>query len=332
MNTKTYAEQALLDNSTVIVFGGAGFIGTHLMRRLKNGGAHRVISVDIRTATDPVEGVEYFNGDVRDLGSLQFDQDIPVIFNLAAVHTTPGHEPWEYYDTNIQGAIEITRLAARHKTKKMIFTSSISVYGPDEDAKDETSKPAPTSDYGRSKLMAESIHEEWLIKSDVRQLVIVRPAVVFGKGEGGNFTRLAKMLRKGFFVYPGRRDTIKSCIYVGDLVTWMLAAAAQNKSFILFNGSFSNRYTIKEIVNTFREVAFPKAKSFMVPAFVLKAVAAAMRPLSASGLGIHPDRIHKLMVSTNILPTWAESEGLETTDRLRNGLSEWKADSDGDFV
>lgn len=328
----TSAEQALPDRGVIVVFGGAGFIGTHLVRRLQRAGTYRVISVDIRPAKLPVEGVEYLSGDVRDLSSLQFDHDVPCMFNLAAVHTTPGHEPWEYYATNVQGAIEVTRFAARHSTEKVIFTSSISVYGPDEAAKDEAHTPAPTSDYGRSKLMAEKVHEEWMVQSGDRQLVVVRPAVVFGKGEAGNFTRLAKMLRKGFFVYPGRRDTIKSCIYVGDLVTWMLAATAKRERFILFNGAFSNRYTIEEIVDTFKEIAFPKAKSFMVPAFVLKTMAAALRPISASGLGIHPDRINKLLVSTNILPTWAENEGLDTADRLPNGLSEWKDESDGSFV
>jgi hypothetical protein len=42
----------------------------------------------------------------------------------------------------------------------------------------------------------------------------LQAAVIFGAGEGGNFTRLAKLLQKVFFVYPGRKDTIKACFYV----------------------------------------------------------------------------------------------------------------------
>ncbi len=81
--------------------------------------------------------------------------------------------------------------------------------------------PEPVSDYGRSKLLAEGIHRQWLAGEAARRLVIARPAVIFGQGEGGNFTRLAKALRKGTFVYPGRKDTIKCCGYVGEIVRSM---------------------------------------------------------------------------------------------------------------
>lgn len=319
-------------DAPIIVFGGAGFIGTHLLQTLKDLGMTRLVSLDLREPRRPVDGVDYRIGDVRDLSGFDLGMPVALIFNLAAVHTTPGHEPWEYYGTNVSGATEITRFARRHGTRRVVFTSSISIYGPDEVTKDEQTPPAPTSDYGRSKRMAEEIHMDWLKQSPENRLVIVRPAVVFGHGEGGNFTRLANMLEKGFFVYPGRRDTIKSCIYVGDLVAWMLEAAGRGDRFILFNGAFTNRYTIEEIVETFRAIAYPKARTFMVPAVVLKFAAALLRPVSVTGLGIHPDRIEKLMVSTNILPSWAESAGLSTRDRLEPALREWMTQGAGKFL
>lgn len=316
----------------LVVFGGAGFIGTHLMETLKRRGYRRIISIDIKEPKRPVAGIDYHTHDVRALDMLDFGVEVPALFNLAAVHTTPGHHPWEYYNTNVAGATAVTRFALRHQTRSIHFTSSISVYGPDETAKDEKAPPTPASDYGRSKYMAEQIHRDWLAGNADRKLVISRPAVVFGLGEGGNFTRLARMLRKGFFVYPGRKDTIKSCIYVGDLVNWILEAGRRDESFILFNGAFSDRYTIEQIVETFREVAYPNARSLLVSAVALKIAAAALRPLSSAGLGIHPDRIKKLMVSTNILPGWAEQAGLVTGDRLRIGLETWKSAGQGEFI
>ncbi len=329
----TTSELVFSDKSQlIVVFGGAGFIGGHLIERLKSEGFERIVCVDIRAPKRSIEGVEYLQHDVRALDHLDLGEAVPVLFNLAAVHTTPGHEPWEYYDTNVMGGIGITRFARRHQTRSIVFTSSISIYGPDEVAKDETTPPTPVSDYGRSKFMAEQVHLDWLAEDDGRKLVIARPAVVFGPGEGGNFTRLARMLKKGFFLYPGRKDTIKSCIYVGDLVSWLLDAGSRQDKFILFNGAFSNRYTIEEIVETFREVAYPQVKAYTLPAGVLKTAAAILRPLSVANLGIHPDRIDKLMVSTNILPGWAEGAGLETRDRLRASLEEWKSVGKGEFV
>ncbi|ADE85680.1 NAD-dependent epimerase/dehydratase family protein [Rhodobacter capsulatus] len=320
------------NGATQVVFGGSGFIGTHLLGRLRAAGAARIVSLDLRPPARPVAGVDYRIGDVRDLSGLTLPGPVPRIFNLAAVHTTPGHAPWEYYDANVRGAREVARFAARQGCGQIVFTSSISVYGPDEAAKDESTAPAPVSDYGRSKRIAEDLHRDWLEADPDRRLVIVRPAVVFGLGEGGNFTRLARMLEKGIFVYPGRRDTIKSCIHVADLLDWMLAAADLRERSVLFNGAYANRYTIEEIVETFRRVAFPKARTAMLPAGVLKTAAAALRPISATGLGIHPERIEKLMISTNILPLWAEAAGLATRDRLEPALRAWRAAGGGRFL
>lgn len=329
MTTTGFTQE--LREGLIVVFGGSGFIGGHLMENLKAEGLHRIISIDSKEPNRPVSGVTYRLHDVRDLDEINLSERVSLIFNLAAVHTTPGHEPWEYYDTNVHGAMSVVKFARRHHTKSIVFTSSISVYGPDEDAKDELSPPTPVSDYGRSKFMAEQVHRAWLEESPDAKLVISRPAVVFGMGEGGNFTRLAKMLEKGFFVYPGRRDTIKSCIYVKDLASWLIEAAKLSDRYILFNGSYSERFTIEQIVDTFRQVAFPKARTFLIPASLLRFAAVLLRPLSSTGLGIHPDRIKKLMASTNVLPGWAEKAGLATRNRLKSGLEEWRAEGGGNF-
>lgn len=318
--------------SPVVVFGGAGFVGTHLLKRLTKLDAGRVICVDLIAPTKRVAGVEYLQADIRDPAFIDLPVASPLIFNLAAIHTTPGHEAWEYYATNVTGAVNVVRFARKTDAKCIVFTSSISVYGPDEIAKDETTRPAPQSDYGRSKLMAETIHQDWEGEDQTRRLVIVRPAVVFGAGENGNFTRLARILRKGFFVFPGRRDTIKSCIYVETLIDWILHALSLEERGIVFNGTYSNRYTIEQIVDTFQEIAILNCRKVMIPPKLLLFAAAALRPVSsAGGFGIHPERITKLMVSTNILPTWAEGQGLQTKDGLRDALSDWITQTGGRF-
>jgi nucleoside-diphosphate-sugar epimerase len=307
-------------------------VGHHLLARLAQLGAGPLVSIDIRPPRAPVAGVDYLRHDIRDLSGLTLPQPVGLIFNLAAVHTTPGHAPWEYYDANVRGALEVVRLARAQGTARICFTSSISVYGPTEAALDETAPPRPVSDYGRSKLMAERIFTDWAQADPARQLVIARPAVVFGAGEGGNFTRLARLLDRGMFIYPGRRDTIKSCIYVGDLVEWMLHALDGPDRLTLFNAAFHDRYTIETIVETFRKVAFPRARTLTLPSPALKLVASLLRPISRTGLGLHPERIEKLMRSTNILPGWAEAQGLATRDRLQPALEAWRDQTAGTFT
>lgn len=69
----------------------------------------------------------------------------------------------------------------------------------------------------------EKIHTIWQAKKRTNDnLLLFCPGVVFGKGENGNFTRLYWGIRGGKFFYPGRKDTIKACIYVKELVCFML--------------------------------------------------------------------------------------------------------------
>lgn len=317
---------------TSIVFGGSGFIGTHLLRKLTTSGADHVISVDIRDPKNVVPGVDYRCADVRDLRDFIGPGPISTIYNLAAVHTTPGHPDHEYYETNVLGALEVTAFARRMEVKEIVFTSSISVYGPGEETKSETSPLAPTSPYGRSKMLAERIHQAWCDESLDRRLVIARPAVIFGPGEGGNFTRMAKLLKAGMFIYPGRRNTVKACFYVDDLLEAIMFARNTPDRFVLFNACYPDHYTLEEIVEAFRAKHFPKAKTFEVPLGLVMAAARAMRPISAMGLGIHPERVMKLVRSTDIAPGWLENHNASTRGRIASALDRWAESSSGSFT
>jgi GlcNAc-P-P-Und epimerase len=315
----------------VLVFGGSGFIGTRLVERL-SGEGQRVISVDIKPPRVRLDGVVYLNGDVRDLSGFDPGTTIDRIYNLAAVHTTPGHPDHQYYETNILGATSITALARRLGVNEIVFTSSISVYGPGEETKSETTPPAPVSPYGWSKFMAERIQTAWMEEDESRRLVICRPAVIFGPGEGGNFTRMATLLKKGFFVYPGRKDTIKACFYVDDLLEALQFAVERPERFVLFNGCYPDRYTLEQIVETFREKHMQGVKTFMVPRAVVTAAAALLKPFSALGLGIHPDRVTKLVKSTDVVPGWLASVDRAMAGRLPSAIERWNAASGGRFV
>lgn len=322
------------NNASAIVFGGAGFIGTHLLRRLAGTGRYaRLLSVDIADPKRPVDGIEYVKGDVRQPISLGEGLDGAEIYNLAAVHTTPGHEDWEYFWTNVLGATNVCDYAKSIDSPFLLFTSSISIYGPTEDPVDENSVPAPNSAYGRSKLQAEGIHRTWLDNGADRRLVVVRPAVIFGPGEGGNFTRLASLLSKGRFVYPGRRDTIKSCGYVGELVNSMEFAREMGRREFTYNFAYPARTTSEQICDAFVSVAHFGEPKIVVPLPLMLLAGFGFEVLAKLGLktSVNRQRVWKLVRSTNILPTALQAAGYTYRTDLTAALEDWKKESKGTF-
>ena len=181
-----------------IIFGGSGFIGQNLIADLTS--EYHVYDI--------IKSKKNFHFcDVRN--KINIPKDFPdnsIIYNLAALCTIPKYEEHEYYETNVQGALNICDFARDHNINTIIFTSSISPYGIRESYVDEKSLPMPNNEYGVSKLIAEHIHLKWHAEDPKkRKLIILRPGIVFGKNENGNFTRLYTAMKKGLFFYPGRR-------------------------------------------------------------------------------------------------------------------------------
>jgi nucleoside-diphosphate-sugar epimerase len=321
----------MLDSTQAIVFGGAGFIGTHLLKLLVDSRKYaRVVSVDIGEPRARIDGVEYLHHDVRSPIDPKLGTGSPAdIFNLAAIHVTPGHPEGDYYYTNVLGAVNVCKFANETGSQNIVFTSSISIYGPSEKALDEDSPPAPVSAYGRSKLSAEAIHLLWQSEATGRRLTIVRPAVIYGLYERGNFTRLSRLLDRRAFVYPGRTDTIKSCGYVKDLISSMIFMASRNDGVSIYNFCYEHRYTISEICSAFCQAGGYRAPRLTIPVWFMNLAVQPFEMLQAVGIrtGINRERVKKLWFSTNILPKRLVVSGFQFEYSLVSSLEEWKRGS-----
>ena len=317
-----------------IIFGGTGFIGTHLTNLLieKDPNA-KVYNLDIAKPTDIRKSV-FVECDVRNDIVVPFNvTGDDIIFNFAAIHRTPGYPDHSYFETNILGAENVIAFAEKHRIKKIVFTSSIAPYGAAEALKEETTIPMPNTPYGISKLVAEKIHVIWQSrKTDERQLTIVRPGVVFGKGENGNFTRLYWGIRGRKFMYPGRKDTIKACIYVKELVCFMLYRLEHHRQGVeLYNCSFEPAYTIEQIAEVMKKVTGLKRRIPLIPAWILMPIAIVIGALGAP-MGICPARVKKLMISTNICGRKMVCSGYKFHYTLEEAVADWYKDNDNQYL
>ena len=301
-----------------ILFGGSGFIGTHLIHLLLK---ECVRPGDVIYDMDLVmpgeegmvpgiveknDGVQYIRLDVRKPIDFEFDPTPEdVIFDLAAVHRTPGHPEEAYFETNIRGAENVTAFAEKYGIRKILFTSSIAPYGASEDLKTEETLPTPNTPYGISKLVAEKIHQIWQARDPARELTIVRPGIVYGKGEHGNMTRLYRGQKKGYFFYAGRKDTIKACIYVKELA-----------------------YTIEEICDAMQKATGLHRHVPLVPAGLLLFAAGILGPIGGKKVGIHPARVRKLMVSTNVCGRKLAATDYKFHYTLEESFRDWFEDCD----
>lgn len=328
---------------TCVIFGGTGFIGSHLALYLVNKGlVQHVILADIRPLREDFEfdsnKISYVRLDVRDsIDSWDLPTDVDLIANFAAVHREPGHELHEYYETNLPGADNVCNWAEKVGCKSIIFTSSIAPYGPSEEEKTEYSIPTPISAYGGSKLAAEKIHQAWQRADPTRRLVIVRPGVVFGPGEGGNVTRLVKATLKRYFFYMGNRNTRKSGGYVKELVNTMWWALSEKTS--VYGGVFLYNFTmqppsVEEYVNATCKVAGVKRyipsipyKLLLLCSYLIEAIA---KPLGIS-TPISPVRIRKLVRSNNIQPHVLTREKYIAIYTLESAFADWKKDRPKDW-
>ncbi len=309
-------------DKSYLLFGGSGFIGFHLANLITEMNLGNPFVFDIRKPRTTQTVFE--NVDVRKpIATKTKISEDAIIFNLAAVHRTPGHPSNEYFETNLLGAENVCNYARENNINTIVFTSSIATYGTYEESKSEHTIPMPDIPYGISKLTAEYIHKLWQEEDPInRRLIIVRPGVVFGNFEEGNFTRLINSITKKKFFYPGRKDTIKACIYVKDLVLAMTQMSEKEPIGVnTYNMTYEPAPRINEICSHIAKEGMVKEPKLVLPSSILLFISKiAFNFLRIKSL--HPDRVRKLMISNSI-------DGKKLNDKykmkfgLKNGLADW---------
>ena len=322
--------------ASYVLFGGTGFIGTHLARNFTEKDPNvRVFLCDIRPMKgEQIDNVEYVECDVRksinDPKLLKLKPDW--IFNLAAVHREPGHKAIEYFETNIPGAENVNEYAEKTGCNKIYFTSSIAVYGPCHSSTNEQKLPQPITPYGGSKYPAELIHIKWQEKQKNRRLIISRPGVVYGPGDPGNIMRMIKAIDKGYFFFPGSKNIYKSYAYIYGFIESIEFTMAQQEKLILYNYVEHPTETIGQIAEIVKNFLHRKTPIISLSKRLLVPVSWLMQAFFGKKNPIHPIRVKKASLPTHIVPQYLIDNNFNFKYDFKASLEHWKSVKPDDFA
>ena len=229
------------------IVGGSGFVGTNLCQALEVKG-HSFEIIDIKPSRRFPEHCKI--ADIRDPEAIRTAITGDVIVHLAAVHRDDVRDQSEYHRTNVDGTANIVAVAEERRIKRILFTSSVAVYGFAPPGTDEDGAIAPFNEYGRTKFLAEEVLRAWYdISPGERKLVILRPTVIFGDGNRGNVYNLLRQINSGFFVMVGSGRNRKSLAYVDNVVAFIEYCLSSQEPYMLANYVDSPDFDMNSLVS-----------------------------------------------------------------------------------
>lgn len=233
----------------ITLIGGSGFVGTRLLNLLKDYPEYELKNIDIQSS-------HFFNeittiGDVR--SQAQMDKELAgcdLVVLLAAQHRDDVTPVSLYYDTNVGGMQTTLKAMEKNGCRRIIFFSSVAVYGLNKVNPDEEHPKDPFNHYGKSKWEAEQVLQEWYESHKDWNINIVRPTVIFGERNRGNVYNLLKQIASGKFLMVGKGENKKSMAYVGNIVAFVkFMIEHKTAGYNVFNYVDKPDFNMNDLVN-----------------------------------------------------------------------------------
>jgi len=305
----------------IMITGGSGFIGTRLIDELLQENHEVLIYDKIKSEKYPELSII---GDVRDKEFLvSSSKNVDIIYNLAAEHADDVTPISLYSDVNIGGAKNVVEAAIKNNIHRIIFTSSVAIYGLNVGVPDESCPPNPFNEYGRTKYEAEKIFLEWQQANIENNLQIIRPAVIFGEMNRGNVYNLIKQIASNKFAMIGDGKNKKSMGYVGNISIFLASLIYATKKVDIVNFAGKNDLTTEEIVEIVQDELALHHGFISIPYFI-GIVGASILDLISVVTGrkfpISKVRIQKFTADTTISTTHLFEGGFQEKYTLEDAL------------
>jgi len=289
--------------NTMLVTGGAGYIGSHTVVQLLNAG-HQVVVLDnlcnskrqvmerISKITDKMP--HFIEGDVRDrklLKKLFSDHQINTVIHFAGLKSVAecGQKPLLYYDNNVGGSLALVEEMKLANVKSIVFSSSATVYGEPEFLPYTESHPLkPFNVYGQSKLMVEQILRDLALSDSAWRVALLRYFNPVGAHHSGLIgedpagipnnlmpfvAQVAVGKRAKLSVYGNDYQTkdgtgVRDYIHVDDLASGHLAALNyldSHTGVLTVNLGTGNGTSVLELIEAFEKASKKKLPFEIVP-------------------------------------------------------------------
>ena len=306
----------------ILITGGCGFIGTRLTNALLANG-HEVVLFDKTPSTTYRDRLVL--GDVRDKEALvRALSGIDVCYHLAAEHADDVRPESLYDEVNIGGTERLTEAATTCGVRRIVFTSTVALYGLNVGIPSEDSASQPFNRYGASKYQAEQVLRNWVEQDPDRTLTILRPCVIFGEGNRGNVYNLIRQVQSGRFVMVGQGGNRKSVGYVGNIAEFLARCATTAARVQVFNYADQPTLSTEELIITIRSAL---GRSATIPWRLPYPVGLAagmicdeLSRLMGKQLPVSAVRVRKFCADTTIDTTRLEESGFVRPFTLAKGI------------
>lgn len=309
----------------ITLIGASGFVGTRLMNLLdESSNDYQLKNIDLLPS-------HFFNqyttiGDVRN--QEQMDKELAgadVVVLLAAQHRDDVTPISLYYDTNVGGMENTLRAMEKNGVKRLVFFSSVAVYGLNKKNPNEEHEKDPFNHYGKSKWQAEQVLQEWYKTHSDWNINIVRPTVIFGERNRGNVYNLLKQISSGKFLMVGNGNNKKSMAYVGNVVAFVKFFIDNKTSgYNVYNYIDKPDFTMNELVQLVEKVLGKRLPGIHFPYWMGMAggyVFDAIAFLTRRKLTVSSVRVKKFCSTTAFDSSKMLASGFKAPYTLAEGLS-----------
>lgn len=268
---------------TVLVTGGAGLVGSHVLEALRARGERtRALVRERSRAVVEQFGAEAVLGDVTDAVTWErASQGVNAIVHAAALVVT--RDSFEEFTRVNVGGTRLAIDAARRAGARLIHVSSVAVYGRTEVyaagtggvTEDYPFQPLPAADfYARTKRSAEQLVQQEAAQGGGLSAIAIRPNVIYGERDQLFTRRLLANLKRGLLPQIGPGTNHLSCVYAGNVASAILAAldAAPRRGFRAYNVTQDAPplLTQREFFATFAEAIGRPPRFIPVPVLVVR--------------------------------------------------------------